>query len=376
MAENVIRERHPELYSLISKSSSNIDWVTIDAMLESLFYLKFENIRASDLVSNIFSLMDSWGQAELGINKLYNLLKLTKVKLTITAFLSKLSDKQEIDQICSSFKSSLSFNKFTSSSRSILTCNPDIFPASCLKVYETFSELRKQATGILMFFEKYLKMMKSQNIAEMVDRAFFENIILEFKSQIQSESTTKSILADFTKFCNQGVSRDDTISVSSSAFAKRAKNQYSGEFNETEQRHGYGKVSFATGDSFEGFWQDGKKCGQGLYRFRNGGSYLGEFLDDLSHGKGVRVYSSGNYYDGMFLAGKKHGIGIMNFRNGDKYEGEWDNDDMHGHGTYSWSSGDKFTGGFNRDNREGAGILHLATGQTIEGIWKNNILSI
>ena len=111
MAENVIRERHPELYSLISKSSSNIDWVTIDAMLESLFYLKFENIRASDLVSNIFSLMDSWGQAELGINKLYNLLKLTKVKLTITAFLSKLSDKQEIDQICSSFKSSLSFKR-------------------------------------------------------------------------------------------------------------------------------------------------------------------------------------------------------------------------------------------------------------------------
>jgi hypothetical protein len=375
MAENAIREKQAELYAIISKSSSNIDWVTIEAMLDSLNFLNFEGLRPLDLVSKVFSLMDNWAESELTLSRKFNLLKVMKVKLTLTSFLSKTSDKSEITEICSNLKTFLLFPRFLESSKTLLkTCNPDIFSASILKVYEAFSEIRKQTTGIFMFLEKHLKLMKSQNLGEMIDQIFYESIIIENKSLLQSDSSTKQILSDFSKLTNQGLSRDDTISLSSSSFKTRAKNQYFGELNEKNERNGYGKVNYSTGDSFEGFWKEGKKSGQGLYRFRNGGSYLGNFFEDSPSGVGKRVYSSGNFYEGNFVAGKKSGNGIMTFKNGDIYQGEWDNDDIHGYGEYIWNTGDRFVGNFQRDVRHGPGILYLVTGEVVEGFWKNNIL--
>lgn len=41
-----------------------------------------------------------------------------------------------------------------------------------------------------------------------------------------------------------------------------------------------------------------------------------------------------------------HGFGIYAWKDGRKYEGEYLNDKKHGQGTYTWADGRKYTGGW------------------------------
>lgn len=303
-------------------------------------------------------------------------MKQVKIKLTLSGFLSKTSDKEELKEICEICQKASNFPRFIRACQSALEhCNSDIFAATALKVYEVYSEIRKQATGILMFFEKFLKQEKLPNLSEMVDRNFYESVLVMYKAQLLSDNSTKRILGDFEKYAKEKVAKDDTISIAANGFKNKIINHYIGELNNDGERDGYGKIEYSTGDSYEGYWKNGKKNGNGLYRFRGGGSFLGQFADDVPNGNGQRIYSSGNFYEGEFLGGKKNGIGKMRFKNGDIYEGSWNNDDMQGEGTYYWTTGDWFVGKFERDQRDGPGVLHLVNGDIIEGTWSKNSLN-
>ena len=373
MVENEVREQHTELYHLISNIGNSLDWTYIHSTLLSLNFLDFTSIIPSELVSSIWSIMDTWAESELSLNKQVNLLKQMKIKLSLSGFLSKTSDKEEIKRICGICQESSMFPKFIKASQSMLeVSNSDYFTASALKVYEVFSEIRKQATGIFMCFERHLKLEKKPNLSEMIDRNFFECVLSSYKVQLMADSGTKRVLGNFEKYVKEKVVKDDTISVAGSAFMSKMKNHYFGQIDQNGERDGYGKIEYSTGDSYEGYWKSGKKHGNGLYRFRGGASFLGMFVDDVPSGKGQRTYSSGNFYEGEFLGGKKNGQGCMRFKNGDVYEGNWNNDDMHGEGTYFWSTGDWFVGRFERDQRSGPGVLHLVNGDIIEGTWRNN----
>ena len=373
MVENEVREQHTELYNLISKSGNLPDWTFIHNQLLSLNFLDFTSTKPSELVSSIWSIMDTWAESELSLNKQFNLLKQMKVKLSLSGFLSQTSDKEEIKEICQICQKASTFPKFIKGCQSVLeVCNSDYFANSALKVYEVFSEIRKQAAGIFMCFERYLKIEKSPNLSDLIDRNFFECVLSSYKVQLMADAGTKRILGNFEKYVKEKVAKDDTISVAGSAFMNKMKNHYFGQLDKNGERGGYGKIEYSTGDSYEGYWENGKKNGNGLYRFRAGGSFLGSFIDDVPSGNGQRTYSSGNFYEGEFSKGKKNGFGIMRFKNGDVYEGNWNNDDMHGEGTYFWSTGDWFVGKFERDQRSGPGVLHLVNGEVVEGSWRNN----
>ncbi len=47
---------------------------------------------------------------------------------------------------------------------------------------------------------------------------------------------------------------------------------------------------------------------------------------DCVNGKGIALYSDGSKYDGQFKGGKKHGQGIWTFPNGGVIEGYFEND--------------------------------------------------
>ena len=42
--------------------------------------------------------------------------------------------------------------------------------------------------------------------------------------------------------------------------------EYEGERNESNERHGFGKAKLPNSDTYEGFYQNGKRHGQGTYK--------------------------------------------------------------------------------------------------------------
>ena len=42
--------------------------------------------------------------------------------------------------------------------------------------------------------------------------------------------------------------------------------EYEGERNENNERHGYGKAKLPKNDTYEGYYQNGKRHGQGTYK--------------------------------------------------------------------------------------------------------------
>ena len=43
--------------------------------------------------------------------------------------------------------------------------------------------------------------------------------------------------------------------------------EYEGSRNEKDERHGQGKATLPNGDTYEGLYENGKRHGQGVYRY-------------------------------------------------------------------------------------------------------------
>lgn len=116
---------------------------------------------------------------------------------------------------------------------------------------------------------------------------------------------------------------------------------------------------YADKTSYEGFWENDLRNGEGLLLSAEGEEiYRGNFQSDNFHGKGRLTNNKptllkkdfnyldfnqvGNYwirYEGEFFEGKKHGHGTLLLSNGEKYEGEFSNDLINGKGTFLKSNG-------------------------------------
>lgn len=104
-----------------------------------------------------------------------------------------------------------------------------------------------------------------------------------------------------------------------------------------------------------------------LFKWPNGDSYEGKYVNNERTGKGTYVWANGDHYTGDFMAGKRHGVGVYVWANGDRYEGEYVNDERHGKGTYLWANRDRYEGDFFKSQRHGKGKLTWADGEIYEG---------
>jgi hypothetical protein len=66
---------------------------------------------------------------------------------------------------------------------------------------------------------------------------------------------------------------------------------------------------------------EGKKHGQGMYRWPNGRTYIGEWYDNQMDGDGVETWPNGSKYQGQLKANKRHGQGAFTWADGRQYIG-------------------------------------------------------
>lgn len=63
----------------------------------------------------------------------------------------------------------------------------------------------------------------------------------------------------------------------------------------------------------------------GLYVWKDGEKYNGEWLDGKFHGKGVKTLPDGTTYEGDWVEGRPNGIGMCKYPDNAKYTGSWIN---------------------------------------------------
>lgn len=113
---------------------------------------------------------------------------------------------------------------------------------------------------------------------------------------------------------------------------------------ENGKRHGQGIETFANGGRYEGEYQDGTFHGRGVFRWPDGGRYEGEYRNGRRHGRGIFRWPDGGSYDGDWQENRRHGRGVRVFANGNRYDGEWRDNRPNGLGTYTTSKGNTLSG--------------------------------
>lgn len=111
------------------------------------------------------------------------------------------------------------------------------------------------------------------------------------------------------------------------------------------------KISFASGESYEGGVSNGMINGNGAIKYRDGATYNGEFKDN-----------------------RKAGIGTYTWASGECYEGAWENDTMVGKGVYYYKSkgqAPKIEGTFLNGKPDGECKYYETSSITYNTTWKN-----
>jgi len=137
--------------------------------------------------------------------------------------------------------------------------------------------------------------------------------------------------------------------------------EYEGERNEMDQRHGFGRAKLPSGDTYEGYYENGKRHGKGVYRFKIGARYMGHYIEGKKNGEGVFLYPDGSKYEGSWINDLRHGWGTYTYPNGDTYEGEWSQGLRHGQGIYTYKeTGSRYDGTwFQGKMQDGGHLIHL-----------------
>ncbi|MCL2771840.1 MAG: hypothetical protein FWD71_00700 [Oscillospiraceae bacterium] len=145
---------------------------------------------------------------------------------------------------------------------------------------------------------------------------------------------------------------------------------YYGDFA-ADEKTGKCEFLFAQGDSYVGNILNGQKEGDGVFTWSDGTSYTGSFKNNMKNGHGVNVFADGSVYDGNYVNDVKQGEGKYAWANGDVYEGNFENDSYNGTGKYTWASGEYYEGDFMHNTMHGWGTYYWTSGRTYSG-WFDN----
>ncbi len=132
-----------------------------------------------------------------------------------------------------------------------------------------------------------------------------------------------------------------------------------------------------------------KVAGQGKGMFgifkkdSNQGNYTGEVRNDVAHGFGKLEFKDGSSYEGGFLFDEFHGEGEYTFSDGGVIKGKWTNGFFY-EGSWEFINGDKYEGEFLTTKEDsgsfevfmhGKGKLYrYGEGKWFTGFWKDNDL--
>jgi hypothetical protein len=121
--------------------------------------------------------------------------------------------------------------------------------------------------------------------------------------------------------------------------------KYTGQLNTKGEYHGFGEYKGQNEYTYEGFWKNMKKHGEGRETFPDGKILEGFYENNCLNGYGISfgliklgvlVWPDGNVYKGNFQIGKRTGYGTYGCELGN-YNGLFKNGKFEGVGTFEYA---------------------------------------
>jgi hypothetical protein len=154
-------------------------------------------------------------------------------------------------------------------------------------------------------------------------------------------------------------------------------------------------LTFPNGDTFDGDVDAAGHPTHGTYNFSNSGDrYVGDMRNGDPDGRGMYIWKDGTTYDGDWVAGVREGhavwksaagsvfvgmyhknepvSGALTRPNGERYEGAFAADGPHGTGKYFWPDGNRYEGPVDSRGRNGHGTMFFPGGDSLECDWKDD----
>lgn len=149
--------------------------------------------------------------------------------------------------------------------------------------------------------------------------------------------------------------------------------RYEGQWRQDRRHNVEGKMTFESGDVYEGSWQDNVMHGNAVFKLKDGKEYKGRFRMGMPEPCGTLIFPNGDRYEGELFEMLPNGHGKTTLLNGNYHEGHYEAGLRQGHGTMQFTDGSVFAGEWKNGLREGTGIMTYAeTGETYEGDWSND----
>lgn len=99
-----------------------------------------------------------------------------------------------------------------------------------------------------------------------------------------------------------------------------------------------GTYAYANGEIFDGRWKYDKPS-IGIFRYKSGDVYDGTF-ENGGRCNGTYYFANGDVYNGGFdQSGRFSGMGVYTWKNGEKYDGNWYQGYRNGKGTMYYKNG-------------------------------------
>ena len=160
-------------------------------------------------------------------------------------------------------------------------------------------------------------------------------------------------------------------------YAFRSGAVYTGEFRDGEI-HGTGVCHFSDGRQYRGQWKHRQPDGQGTMLYpggsqRNGWWQRGQPIDDSGRianmGQLGSQSSAADIQAGCISGDCFAGRGTLAYIDGSRYEGYFRNGLPNGRGTFYYPNGERYQGEFKDGLPSGKGALQQLNGQLLEGYW-------
>lgn len=157
------------------------------------------------------------------------------------------------------------------------------------------------------------------------------------------------------------------------AFLLADGSQYTGAFK-NGLFNGIGNCLYKDGSEYEGEWKNGLPHGKGLQIQSDGSSVFGrwvkgELVESIPQSSLRFTQKSANKY-GCISGDCVNGQGIYAFRSGALYIGEFQNGEIHGTGVCHYSDGSKYKGEWKHRYPDGKGTKTAIDGSQRTGFWK------
>ena len=145
--------------------------------------------------------------------------------------------------------------------------------------------------------------------------------------------------------------------------------RYDGHWRD-DQPNGRGRLDFVNGDRYEREVAGGMANGEGTFDYASGARHVGRFADGVPKGRGRFRSANGQTIDSVWHAGRATGSATIESASGDRYEGKVEQDLPSGRGELRYASGDAYVGSFAAGRPDGQGTYTWKTGDRYEGAWK------